>query len=178
MTDTFPYLLFSITGENTEDDSRIICTSEIHNPSSRLRRDIVKVRSLTTDDHSESKYEIIVISLKEFTRESRYLKCSWHRIRRNPLKSEWLEKCTILLFELLCVGGIEFWHDERDMYISIEWCYISESRAVIWHTSIINARTYRWGMRVSPSPAAYFLRFSHKIVVLLLFLISRKETRT
>lgn len=136
MTDAWTHLFFCIACEYAEYDRWISGTSEVHDTTSCLSADIVKVRCITADDDSECEKEIIVISIEKPLGESWYFEGSRHKKRSDIMESLFLEKLSIVLFELTRIREIEFRDDERDADISIERIYISEFCSIIWHKKL------------------------------------------
>jgi hypothetical protein len=120
MTDPLHDLSIGIAGEDTVDDRGIIGEREIHESTSTLSTDIVKMWSIPSYDHSECDDEVILLCLEESPDHPRDLKCPRYKETHNIWKSIFDQKISIHLFELSSKMMIELSNNKSNPNIGRE----------------------------------------------------------
>jgi hypothetical protein len=108
MTDPLHDLSIGIAGEDTVDDRGIIGEREIHESTSTLSTDIVKMWSIPSYDHSECDDEVILLCFEKSPDHPRDLEGSRNEETRYIWESILDQEIPIGSFELLCEVSVEF----------------------------------------------------------------------
>lgn len=131
--DSFTYLIFIFTRQNSVDDNGVCFYRDIHESTSRFIGYCIIMSSSSTYNHSDADDQIKRTTLNKTTYHTGYLKCTRHSEIPYDLKSIFRKKFLILFYNLLNKSIVEF--RSHNSYRKIPRYMIKFSKLVlmIWH---------------------------------------------